>query len=129
MSHTFARPRSERAARWLTAILLVAAVFGAVIAVNTALPSAWWPRTGQAFAIEPTTPLDPAQEEACDLIVGPAHAFCLQAGRPDTVRAAPPAPAPAAADSSHMLAAGSLALVLAVLAALAGVGTGRRRAR
>ena len=93
MSHTFTRPRGERAARWLTGILLVAAVLGAVIAVNTALPSAWWPRTGQAFATEPTPPLDPAQEEACDLIVGPAHAFCLQAGQQGTPQAAEvPAP-------------------------------------
>ncbi|MEU7031462.1 hypothetical protein AB0A60_32800 [Streptomyces sp. NPDC046275] len=126
MSHTFTRPRGERAARWLTGILLAATVIGAVIVVNTALPSAWWPRTGQAFATEPTTPVDPAQEEACALIVGPAHAFCLQAGHEGTVRAAAPLPAeaPAAADGGRLLGAGSLALLLAVL-----VGTGLQRRR
>ncbi|MET8508723.1 hypothetical protein ABZV60_29400 [Streptomyces sp. NPDC004787] len=121
MSRTFTRPRGERAARRLTGIVLVAALLGAVVVVNTTLPSAWWPRTGQAFATEPTIPVDPAQEKACALIVGPAHAFCLQAGHENTVRAAPPAPAPA--DGGRLLGAGSLALLLA------GTGLGRRRTR
>ncbi|MEV0449798.1 hypothetical protein [Streptomyces sp. NPDC050600] len=86
MSDTFARPRRQHAASWLTGILLVAALIGAAITINTAAPSSWWPQTGQAFAAAPTSPQtspqrDAAREERCALILGPAHDYCLKAAK------------------------------------------------
>ncbi|MET9955988.1 hypothetical protein ABZ135_31210 [Streptomyces sp. NPDC006339] len=125
MSHTFTRPRAARAARCFTGILLAAALIGAIITINAAPPSAWWPQTGQAFAATPNPPQagprqDPVSEEPCALIVGPAHDYCLQATQ-DTPTTN------AAAARPSCLAVWPIALLAAAIGLLLVLRRGRTR--
>ncbi|MGW2291235.1 hypothetical protein [Streptomyces phaeochromogenes] len=63
--------------RRLTAATSVLTVIGLAIGVlamtvGAGVPEAWWPLTGQAFANDAR----PAGQDPCDLIVGPAKAYC-----------------------------------------------------
>ncbi|MCX4564314.1 hypothetical protein OHA02_50375 [Streptomyces phaeochromogenes] len=62
--------RLTAAASVLTVIGLAIGVL--VLAVGVGVPEAWWPHTGQAFANDAR----PAGQDPCDLIVGPAKAYC-----------------------------------------------------
>jgi hypothetical protein len=83
MSDTFSRPHPVgRATVTLVAVL---ALTVAVLAVlwGPGVPNAWWPQTGNAFAAEHIVPATPStaaapESDPCDLIVGPAKAYCLR---------------------------------------------------
>ncbi|MDQ1041855.1 hypothetical protein [Streptomyces sp. V4I2] len=62
--------RIRAAASVLTVIAVAAGVL--VLAIGMSVPEPWWPHTGQAFAAGTR----PAHEDPCDLIVGPAKAYC-----------------------------------------------------
>ncbi|MGP4049355.1 hypothetical protein [Streptomyces sp. 2A115] len=65
--------RSRRLAAAVSVLTVIAIVVGVlVLAVGVDVPQAWWPHTGQAFAADAR----PAHEDLCDLIVGPAKAYC-----------------------------------------------------
>ncbi|WP_406723406.1 hypothetical protein WJ438_00155 [Streptomyces sp. GD-15H] len=73
---SFAPSRSRRLAAAASALTAIAVAVGVLVLVlGTSLPETWWPRTGQAFAADAAdaagTPAD-----ACDLIAGPAKAYC-----------------------------------------------------
>ncbi|MFE6955501.1 hypothetical protein [Streptomyces sp. NPDC057696] len=91
------RQAAAYAALGTVVALLIAAL--AFVIASPSVPSAWWPRTGDAFAASPTNPTQPAQGTAhaepsapgspagepdvCDAIVGPAHDYCLGAPAPE----------------------------------------------
>ncbi|MGX4695523.1 hypothetical protein [Streptomyces sp. JNUCC 63] len=66
--------RSRRIAA-AASVLIVAAVAAGmlVLALSVSVPEAWWPRTGQAFASDARPARD---QDPCDVIVGPAKAYC-----------------------------------------------------
>ncbi|MGW2748443.1 hypothetical protein [Streptomyces sp. NPDC001450] len=68
----FARRRSGRAALVLALVLLAVAGIVTALLLAHGVPDAWWPHTGHAFTPRGTT----AQHNACDLIAGPARAYC-----------------------------------------------------
>ncbi|WP_329583567.1 hypothetical protein [Streptomyces sp. NBC_01361] len=80
---TFAPGRARRASLTLGVLL---ALTTAVLALmwGPGVPDAWWPQTGKAFALDHTpAPAHPAAartsagtSDVCDLIVGPAKAYC-----------------------------------------------------
>ncbi|WP_052499820.1 hypothetical protein [Streptomyces vietnamensis] len=83
MSNTFARPRAQRLFGALSWFTVWVAAIGTVVLALTGVPDAWWPETGQAFAASYPTPTQPApspakESEACALILGPAHDYCLR---------------------------------------------------
>ncbi|MGW7243874.1 hypothetical protein [Streptomyces sp. NPDC054804] len=63
--------RSRRIATAASIVTLITVAVG-VAALGVILPDAWWPHTGQAFAASTGT----AHHGPCDLIVGPAKAYC-----------------------------------------------------
>ncbi|MGW7824639.1 hypothetical protein ACWGLF_42760 [Streptomyces puniciscabiei] len=70
-SFSLSRPRRiAAAATVLTVIAVVAGVLAGALSMG--VPEAWWPHTGQAFATDAHT----AHHDPCDLIVGPAKAYC-----------------------------------------------------
>ncbi|MFD7283498.1 hypothetical protein ACFV80_42550 [Streptomyces sp. NPDC059862] len=70
---SFAPSRSRRLAAAASALTVIAVAAGVlVMAVGVGVPEAWWPHTGQAFA----TGARPADQDPCDLIVGPAKDYC-----------------------------------------------------
>jgi hypothetical protein len=71
ISSSWDRSRRIRAAASVLAVIAVA-VGVLVLAVGMSVPETWWPHTGQAFAADTR----PAHEDPCDLIVGPAKAYC-----------------------------------------------------
>jgi hypothetical protein len=71
ISSSWDRSRRIRAAASVLTVIAVA-VGVLVLAVGMSVPETWWPHTGQAFAAAPR----PAHEDPCDLIVGPAKAYC-----------------------------------------------------
>ncbi|MDI3390060.1 hypothetical protein QIS99_28280 [Streptomyces sp. B-S-A8] len=91
MSDTF-RPRRTRLASALAVLLSAAAVTLLLVLSHTGVPDAWWPQTGNAFPHTATAGTAPSAEPAptqaspkpkpeddpCDLIVGPAHAYCVE---------------------------------------------------
>ena len=65
--------RSRRFAAAASILTVIAVVAGAVIlALGVGLPEAWWPHTRQAFAADNR----PTHQDPCDLIAGPAKAYC-----------------------------------------------------
>ncbi|PWI05129.1 hypothetical protein DIZ27_41115 [Streptomyces sp. NWU339] len=70
---SFAPSRSRRLAAVASALTAIAVAVGVLVLVlGASLPETWWPRTGQAFTADAAgTPAD-----ACDLIAGPAKAYC-----------------------------------------------------
>jgi hypothetical protein len=82
---TMSRDRSRRVAGVVSVLTVIAVIVAAVVlALGVGVPQAWWPHTGQAFAV------DTAHRDACALIVGPAKAYCARgaaskasAGQPD----------------------------------------------
>jgi len=65
--------RSRRIAAATSALVVVAVAVGVlVLARSTSVPKAWWPHTGQAFAIDAR----PARHGPCDRIVGLAKVYC-----------------------------------------------------
>ncbi|WP_405634332.1 hypothetical protein OHB53_09230 [Streptomyces sp. NBC_00056] len=93
----------RRAAASCTATgIVIALLIAAIICViaEPGVPSGWWPQTGNAFAASPsdrvTTPAQGAAHgkapaptpskgsEVCDVIVGPAHDYCLRAPDPQS---------------------------------------------
>ncbi|WNZ06212.1 hypothetical protein [Streptomyces sp. 11x1] len=103
---SFAPSRSRRLAAAASALTAIAVAVGVLVLVfGASLPETWWPRTGHAFAADTArTPAD-----ACDLIAGPAKAYC-ERGR----HATSAAPAQGSGDA----AAWKLAPAAAVLGAL-----------
>ncbi|BBC28737.1 hypothetical protein SGFS_000280 [Streptomyces graminofaciens] len=70
---SFAPRRSRRLAAAASALTAIAVAVGVLVLVlGASLPETWWPRTGHAFAAD--TAGTPAG--ACDLIAGPAKAYC-----------------------------------------------------
>ncbi|MGW5657234.1 hypothetical protein [Streptomyces humi] len=63
--------RSRCIAAAATIVTLVIVAVGAV-AFRVVLPNAWWPHTGQAFAVG----AGGAHHDPCDLVTGPAKASC-----------------------------------------------------
>ncbi|MFD7407739.1 hypothetical protein ACFV7R_34925 [Streptomyces sp. NPDC059866] len=89
-SSSWDRSRRVTAAASVLAVIVVA-VGVLVLALSLSVPEAWWPHTGKAFA----TDIRPASQDPCDLIVGPAKAYCergatttASAGQPDVAGAA-----------------------------------------
>ncbi|MFE4687262.1 hypothetical protein ACFRNJ_41895 [Streptomyces sp. NPDC056721] len=83
MSDTFSHPHPVR--RATLTLVAVLAFTVAVLAViwGPGVPDAWWPQTGNAFAAEHIVPATPStaaapESDPCDLIVGPAKAYCLR---------------------------------------------------
>ncbi len=67
--------RSRRLAAAASVLAVIALAIGVfVLAVGVGVPEAWWPHTGQAFAADAR----PADQDPCDLIVGPAKDYCEQ---------------------------------------------------
>ncbi|MFF3876729.1 hypothetical protein [Streptomyces sp. NPDC001978] len=62
--------RISAAAGVLTAIAVAVGVL--ILALGVSVPEPWWPHTGQAFAAGAR----PTHQDPCDLIVGPAKAYC-----------------------------------------------------
>ncbi|MGW2108298.1 hypothetical protein [Streptomyces sp. NPDC001948] len=76
-SSFFSPSRSRRVACAASVITVVTVAAGIlVLALGTGLPEAWWPRTGQAFAVDSTG----RHSSSCALIKGPARAYCLRGG-------------------------------------------------
>ncbi|MFI1169181.1 hypothetical protein ACH4UM_37880 [Streptomyces sp. NPDC020801] len=69
----FAPGRPARALLAWTLVLLAVAAVAALLPLCHGVPDIWWPHTGNAFTPHPTTP---AHSDPCDLIVGPAKAYC-----------------------------------------------------
>jgi hypothetical protein len=70
---SFSPSRSRRIAAATTVLTVVSVVAGVlVVALSMGVPEAWWPHTGQAFA----TDAHAAHHNPCDVIVGPAKAYC-----------------------------------------------------
>ncbi|MEU9412243.1 hypothetical protein AB0E08_42025 [Streptomyces sp. NPDC048281] len=63
--------RSRRIAAAASIVTLIIVAIGAVV-LGVLLPDAWWPHTGQAFAVGTGA----AHHGPCDLVVGPAKAYC-----------------------------------------------------
>ncbi|MEV6699228.1 hypothetical protein AB0M68_18915 [Streptomyces sp. NPDC051453] len=82
MSDTFSHPHSVR--RATLTLVAVLALTVAVLAMlwGPGVADAWWPQTANAFAAEHTAHAAPAAaahaNDPCDLIVGPAKAYCLR---------------------------------------------------
>ncbi|RVU15132.1 hypothetical protein EOT10_39830 [Streptomyces antnestii] len=81
MRDTFSHPHpARRATVTLVAVLVLTAAVLAVLWLG--VPDCWWPQTGKAFAAGHTTLPAPASaapaNDPCDLIVGPAKAYCLR---------------------------------------------------
>ncbi|MFB7755090.1 hypothetical protein ACFC18_36655 [Streptomyces sp. NPDC056121] len=80
MSDTIPHPHPAR--RTTVTLLAVVALTIAVLAVlwGPGVPDAWWPQTGKAFAAGHTAHAAPTAatpaNDPCDLIVGPAKAYC-----------------------------------------------------
>jgi len=73
---TFSSSRARRiasAASILIAIALPAVLLALVVGMG--VPQAWWPQTGQAFAVDQPHS-ESARKDPCDLIVGPAKEYC-----------------------------------------------------
>jgi hypothetical protein len=65
--------RSRHVAAATSVLMVIAVAVGVlVLALGLSMPEAWWPHTGQAFA----TDAHSAHHDPCDLIVGPAKAYC-----------------------------------------------------
>ncbi|WP_405562780.1 hypothetical protein OG418_00485 [Streptomyces phaeochromogenes] len=65
--------RSRRLAAAASVFTVIAVVLGVlVMTVGAGVPEAWWPHTGQAFAVDTR----PADQDPCALIVGPAKDYC-----------------------------------------------------
>ncbi|MDV9176528.1 hypothetical protein R6V09_41185 [Streptomyces sp. W16] len=62
--------RIRAAAAVLTVITVTTGVLALVCGVS--VPDAWWPHTGQAFAASSPR----AHDDPCNLIAGPAKAYC-----------------------------------------------------
>jgi hypothetical protein len=62
--------RRAAAARVLTAIAACAGLL--VLTAGAGVPRAWWPHTGQAFAVH----AHPADQEPCTATAHPAENFC-----------------------------------------------------
>ncbi|MFJ9822296.1 hypothetical protein ACIRU3_45180 [Streptomyces sp. NPDC101151] len=70
---SFAPSRSQRLATAASALTAIAAsVAVLLLALGVSLPTAWWPRTGQAFAADAAK----APTDACDRTAPPAKAYC-----------------------------------------------------
>ncbi|MBT2439838.1 hypothetical protein J7E93_06815 [Streptomyces sp. ISL-36] len=85
MSHTFARPMTQRVTGALAWFTVWAAAIGTLLLSFTGVPHAWWPETGHAFAASDPSRTQPAPSraegsDACDLIVGPAGDYCRKSG-------------------------------------------------
>ncbi|MFF1917073.1 hypothetical protein ACFVYE_37100 [Streptomyces sp. NPDC058239] len=73
----FSPSRSRRLACTASILTVVTVAVGLlVLALGTGLPEAWWPRTGQAFAMDFTG----RHGDSCALIKGPAKAYCEREG-------------------------------------------------
>ncbi|MFC9916370.1 hypothetical protein [Streptomyces sp. NPDC127197] len=107
--------RVTAAASVLTVIAVAAGVL--VLALGVGVPQAWWPHTGQAFA----TDTRPADHDPCDLIVGPARAYC-ERGTTDSASAEQPDVAGAA---WRLVPAGAGLAALVVWRRRSGAGQGR----
>ncbi|MGW7127926.1 hypothetical protein ACWGIA_06215 [Streptomyces bobili] len=74
---SFTPSRSRRLATAASALTMVAVAVGVLVLVlGASLPESWWPRTGQAFAVDAAK----APVDACDRIGGPAHVYCERGG-------------------------------------------------
>ena len=70
---TSSSDRSRRVAAATSVLLVIAVAVGVLVLVlGMSMPEPWWPHTGQAF----TTDVHAAHQDPCDLIVGPAKAYC-----------------------------------------------------
>ncbi|MFI9040917.1 hypothetical protein [Streptomyces sp. NPDC053726] len=73
MTSSFSPSRSRRLACAASVLTVVTVAVGVLIlALEAGLPEGWWPRTGQAFAIDSTG----RHGDSCAWIVGPAEAYC-----------------------------------------------------
>lgn len=63
--------RARRIATVACIVALIAVAIGAVV-LGVVLPDAWWPHTGQAFAVGTGA----AHHDPCALIAGPAKTYC-----------------------------------------------------
>ncbi|MGW0825241.1 hypothetical protein [Streptomyces sp. NPDC002845] len=83
---------SRRRAAAAGVLIVIALALGVlVLAVGVGVPQAWWPDTGQAFAADAR----PADQDPCDLIVGPVKDSC-ERGTTTTASAEQPGVAGAA---------------------------------
>ncbi|MEU5044550.1 hypothetical protein [Streptomyces griseorubiginosus] len=108
--------RITRAASTLIAIALPATLLALVVAAG--VPEMWWPQTGQAFAADQPH-AEPARQNPCDLIVGPAKDHCERDHSPATTSSA------AASEAPHGWARAAWTVVPS-LAGLAAVAVWRR---
>jgi hypothetical protein len=70
---SFAPSSSRRLAAAASALTAIAIAVGVLVLVlGASLPETWWPRTGQAFAADAAK----MPADSCDLIAGPAKAYC-----------------------------------------------------
>ncbi|MGW7362966.1 hypothetical protein ACWGI8_05935 [Streptomyces sp. NPDC054841] len=70
--------RSRRVAAAASVLTVIVVAVGVLLlALGASVPEAWWPRAGQAFAADAR----PAHQDPCDLIVGPAKAYCVSGTR------------------------------------------------
>ncbi|MGW2650899.1 hypothetical protein ACWC2T_39965 [Streptomyces sp. NPDC001393] len=70
---TLSPSRHQRIATAATVLTVIAIAAGVLVgALTMGVPEAWWPHTGLAFATDAHT----AHHNPCDLIVGPAKAYC-----------------------------------------------------
>ncbi|MFF4282893.1 hypothetical protein ACFY0Z_29445 [Streptomyces kronopolitis] len=74
-------------------LLLVAALVGVAW---TSGPSSLLPQTGRVFAPATSTASPAPAGSACELVVGPAHAYCRQGSQPQSASAAEDVRGPAA---------------------------------
>ncbi|RRR86995.1 hypothetical protein [Streptomyces sp. RP5T] len=115
-SSTHAR-RLARAASTLIVIALPTALLALV--VGTGVPELWWPQTGKAFAADQPH-AEPARQDPCDLVVGPAKEHC-EPGRTPTTTPSVPAP-----EAPHR-GARAASIVVPPMAGLAAIVVWRRR--
>ncbi|WP_329375731.1 hypothetical protein [Streptomyces sp. NBC_01483] len=84
--------RSRHVTAAVSILMVIAVAVGVlVLALGTSVPEPWWPHTGQAFA----TDANPAHQNPCDRIVGPAKEYC-ERGTTNSAPATHPSTASAA---------------------------------
>ncbi|MFC4469247.1 hypothetical protein ACFPH6_32825 [Streptomyces xiangluensis] len=102
--------RSRRIRTAVSVLTVIGVAVGVlVLALSMSVPKAWWPHTGQAFAID----VHPhsAREDPCNLIAGPAKAYC-EGGTTDAAPTEHPAEVAGAAWRLVPAGAGLVALLV-----------------
>lgn len=123
---SFSSSRSRRiatAASALTVIALPSLLLALVIGAG--VPESWWPRTGEAFAVE--SPSGSARQDACESNSGPAKEHCERGHRSPTSTASTDEAHPDGARAARMLVPPAAVLTAVVVWPRRGAaGHGRR---